>query len=125
MDERAKASELVGIITATKAQNKTHEEVTGPVWGDGHSFGSNEHDRETIIDEEIDVPENSFLRMRRARKELIRIHQNTYDEEVKAMCEEGINHEHVKFGLPEYAASAVMLTIGSGILYGLYWTATN
>ena len=114
VNERERASELVNIITATEARHKTHMKVTGPTTGDGHSFG-NEYDREKIIDKTGYVPKNSFLEMRRAKKELKGIYQNTDDEDLRAICEGGINHEHVEVGLGK---AIIVGTIQGIVVYG-------
>ena len=124
VNERERASKLDKIITDTKAKHKTHIEVEGPMSGDGHSFNDS-YDYNEIIDKTWYVPENSFSEMRMARKELKKIYENTNDEDLKIICEEGINHEHVKFGLSEYIVSGLILTAVGGVGYFLYLTKTN
>ena len=126
VNERERTSELVGIITATETKHKTHIEITGPTTGDGHSFG-NEYDREEIIDKTWYVPKNSFLEMRGAKKELKVIYQNTTDEDLRAICEGGINHEHVEVGLGKAIIVGAIqgIVVYGSIGYFIYLIITN
>ena len=126
VNERERSSELVKIITDTEARHKTHIETTGPTTGDGHSFG-NEYDHEKVIDKTWYVAKNSFLEMRRAKKELEEIYQNTDEEDLRAICEVGINHEHVEVSLGKAIIVGAIqgIVIYGSIGYIIYSIITN